>query len=91
MEILNGYINTVIVVACLLLGYIIKKWIKDVDNRWIPTIVCVVGIGLSVWLNWPEVTLEHIVAGGLSGLASTGMHQMLTQWLEKGVKGENYG
>lgn len=85
MEILNTYIIPVIVVACLLLGFIVKKWIRDVDNRWIPTIVCVVGIGLSVWMNWPSVTLANVVSGALSGLASTGLHQMFTKWLDGGA------
>ena len=84
MEILNTYIIPVIVVACLLLGFIVKKWIKDVDNRWIPTIVCVVGVALSVWMNWPSVTLANVVSGALSGLASTGLHQLFKQWIEGG-------
>ena len=36
---LATYINPEITVACLVVGFIIKKWIKDVDNRLIPTIV----------------------------------------------------
>lgn len=85
MEILNQYIVPVIVAACLLVGYIIKKWVADVDNKWIPTIVCVVGMALAVWINWPGVTLEALVGGAVSGLASTGLHQMFTKWIESGA------
>ena len=31
----------IIVVACLVVGYIVKMWIKDVDNKYIPTIVTI--------------------------------------------------
>jgi len=72
-----------ILVACLVVGYIIKKWIKDVDNKYIPTIVAILGTllgGLTV--GW---TLEALVAGAVSGLASTGLHQLFKQWIEGGI------
>lgn len=84
MEFLNGYITPVILTACLLAGFIIKKWVKDVDNKWIPTVVTVLGAVLAVLMNLGNVTLETVVGGALSGLASTGMHQLFKQWLEKG-------
>lgn len=87
MEIFSEYIAPGIVVACLVVGYVVKKWIKDVDNRWIPTIVCLLGVGLSVWVSWPDVSLETLVGGAVSGLASTGLHQMFTKWIEDGGKG----
>lgn len=86
MEFLSNYIVPVIVAACLLLGFIVKKWIKDVDNKWIPTIVALAGALLAVWLNWGSITLEAVVGGALSGLASTGLHQMFKQWIENGGK-----
>lgn len=82
MEFLNEYLNVVIVGLCLLAGFITKKWVKDVDNKWIPTIVTALGILLSVWMNWGAVTPEVVLGGGLSGLASTGLHQLFKQWIE---------
>ena len=77
----------IIIVACLLVGFIVKKWIKDVDNKWIPTIVTVLGMILGGIMNgW---TIEAIVAGGVSGLASTGFHQLLKQLIDGGK--ENLG
>lgn len=87
MEFLNGYFVPLIVAACLVIGYIIKKWIKDVDNKWIPTVVCGVGALLAVVLNWGEVSVDCVVGGAVSGLASTGLHQLFKQWIEKGGKG----
>lgn len=72
----------IIVVACLIVGYIIKKWIKDVDDKWIPTIVTVLGFVLGgITMGWK---LEALVAGALSGLASTGLHQLFKQIIEGG-------
>lgn len=84
MEFLNNYLDMIIVAACLLLGFVIKKWVKDVDNKWIPTIVTVVGALLAAWTHWGDITLEVIVGGGLSGLASTGLHQLFKQWIDSG-------
>lgn len=71
-----------IVVACLIVGYIFKKWIKDVDNKWIPTIVTILGLVLGGCINgW---TFEAAISGALSGLASTGLHQLFSQIIEGG-------
>ena len=86
MEFLSNYIVPVIVAACLLLGFIVKKWVKDVDNKWIPTIVAVAGALLAIWINWGNITLEAIVGGALSGLASTGLHQLFMQGIDNGGK-----
>jgi hypothetical protein len=86
MEFLNAYVIPEILVLCLLLGFIIKMWIKDVDNRWIPTIVAVVGAGTAVLMNLDAVTIDVIVGGAVSGLASTGLHQMFKQWMDNGGK-----
>lgn len=36
---LTEFMVPVIVGICLCIGYVVKKWIKDVDNKYIPTIV----------------------------------------------------
>ena len=86
METFATYINPEIVAACLVIGFIFKKWVKDVDNKWIPTIVTVFGVLLSVISNMESVSVGIIVGGALSGLASTGMHQMFKQWIDNGGK-----
>ena len=84
MDILNAYVIPEVVALCLVLGFIIKQWIKDVDNKWIPTIVAVVGIASAVVLN--GLTVGAVVGGAVSGLASTGLHQLLKQWMDNGGK-----
>jgi hypothetical protein len=86
MEWLNAYVVPEILALCLVLGFVIKMWIEDVDNRWIPTIVAVVGAGAAILMNLDAVTIDVVVGGAVSGLASTGLHQMVKQWLDSGVK-----
>lgn len=84
MEMLNAYVSPIILGICLVIGYIVKHWLKDLDNKIIPTAVTILGVLLAVWLNGWAVTPEVILNGALSGLASTGMHQLFKQWIEGG-------
>lgn len=83
MEFLNEYMIPVVIGVCLVIGYIVKKWVNDVDNKWIPTIVTVLGALLAIWINNWAVTPDIILSGAVSGLASTGLHQLFTQFIEK--------
>ena len=82
---LTEFMVPVIVGICLCVGYVVKKWIKDVDNKFIPTICAVLGVFLAIWLNSWTVTPAIILSGLLSGLASTGLHQLFVQYLDKGA------
>lgn len=75
----TDYMNIVVVLACLLVGYIAKHWVQDVDNKWIPTVVCVLGIVLQFTIA--GVSVENFVIGGISGLASTGLHQLFKSYI----------
>lgn len=81
---LENYFVLVVVLACLIVGYIIKKWIKDVDNKYIPTIVTILGLVLNLFVS--GFSIESAVYGALMGLASTGMHQAFKQYIEKKVE-----
>ncbi len=83
---LSEYLVLVIVGICLCVGYIVKKWIKDVDDKFIPTICAVLGVILAIWLNGWMITPAVILSGLLSGLASTGLHQLFKQYVNKGAK-----
>ena len=74
----------VIVVACVIVGYIIKVTppFAKIANNYIPLIVTLLGAVLGVLTN--GLTLEAIVYGAVSGLASTGLHQVFTQLLNIG-------
>jgi len=83
MEFLNEFMLPVVLGICLCAGYVIKQWVKDVDNKYIPTICVVLGIFLAAWINGWTVTPQIILSGAVSGLSSTGLHQLFKQYLEK--------
>lgn len=82
---LSNYFITVVVVACLIVGYIIKTSFDMISNKYIPTILAVVGAVLNAVVS--GVSVEAIVYGALMGLASTGLHQAFTRFIE-GEKGD---
>ncbi|MDD3277954.1 MAG: phage holin family protein [Lachnospiraceae bacterium] len=85
---LSNYYNPVVLVACLVVGFCIKhvSWMIKVANEYIPTILAVVGAVLAVvaavTVHAP-VTLETVVYGAFTGLASTGLHQAFYQLICK--------
>lgn len=83
MEFLNEYMIPVVLGICLVVGWVVKKWVPDIDNKYIPTIVTVLGAVLAVWFNGWITTPEIILSGLITGAASTGMHQLFTQFIEK--------
>ena len=83
MEMLNDYIVAIVLVGCMGVGYILKHVVtSDKINSYIPAIVGVLGMFLNVWANGWEVSPTVLVAGLISGLASTGMHQLFKQFIE---------
>ncbi|MCI9596547.1 MAG: hypothetical protein HFE75_04470 [Firmicutes bacterium] len=70
----------VVMIACLVLGFILKKW-YPLDNKWIPTILVAVGAVLGCVANG-GIILDGVVAGAVTGLASTGLHQAFKQLLK---------
>ena len=78
---LTEYFVMVVVMACLVVGYIIKTSFNFVPNKYIPTILAVLGAALNAIVS--GISVETIVYGALMGLASTGMHQAFTRFIEK--------
>ena len=79
---LSDYYVVVVMVACLILGYIIKhaSFMKWLPNNDIPAVLAVVGLALNMVVSGPSV--EAAVYGALMGLSSTGMHQAFTRFIE---------
>lgn len=80
--ILTEHFVLVVVVACLILGYVIKhaSFMKWLPNNDIPVVLAVVGAVLNIFVS--GLSVETIVYGALMGLASTGMHQAFKRWIE---------
>lgn len=84
MDFLAEYSVPVIVGICLCIGFILKNVITtDKINKFIPLIVAVIGVTVNTWLNAWTITPDILLSGMFSGLASTGMHQLFKQFIEK--------
>lgn len=79
---LTDYFVVVVMVACLVIGYVIKHatLFKKLPNDDIPVILAIVGCLLNLVVSKPSV--ESAVYGALMGLASTGFHQGFKKFIE---------
>lgn len=77
---LSKYFVLVVMVACLVVGYILKTSFTSFPNKYIPTVLAFTGLVLNLAVS--GMTIENAVYGALMGLASTGMHQAFTRFIE---------
>lgn len=88
MEFLNDYLVLVVVGICLCVGFVLKHLVPtEKVDKFIPLIVALLGVGLNIWVN-RAFTPEILLGGMFSGLASTGMHQLFKQFIDREVKAE---
>ena len=78
--VLTEYFVLVVMVACLVVGYIIKTAFDFIPNKYIPTILAILGAIINAIVS--GLSVETIVYGALMGLASTGLHQAFKQFIE---------
>ena len=81
-SIITEHFVLVVLVACLAVGYIVKhatflKWIPNDD---IPIILAAVGSVLNPIVS--GLSVESVVYGAVTGLASTGLHQSFKAFVE---------
>lgn len=78
------FVVPIIVLACLVIGYVIKHtpYLDKVANAYIPLIVTLTGAILGVVTS--GLSVEAVIYGAVSGLASTGLHQAFTRVLGLG-------
>lgn len=87
--VLTNHFVLIVLVACLVIGYIIKnasflKWIKNDD---IPVILAVCGCLLNLAVS--GLSIESAVYGAVMGLASTGLHQSFKSFVENNNGGNS--
>lgn len=85
---LTEYYIPVVLAACLVTGYCIKHiaWLNKISNEYIPAILAILGAILacvSAAGSGNAVTLETVVYGAFTGLASTGLHQTFKHVIRK--------
>lgn len=90
--ILTEHFVLVVLVACLVVGYIIKHatFLKKIPNDDIPVILAVIGAVLNAVVS--GLSVESIVYGAVMGLASTGFHQAFSNFIDGTIskKGKDY-
>ncbi|MEO1770267.1 phage holin family protein [Candidatus Enterococcus ferrettii] len=74
------YLMPLAMAGCLVLGYCLKQFKRININDYIPTILAVVGALIAGSVN--GFSMESIIIGAISGLASTGLHQAFTRFIE---------
>ena len=87
MDYIDGLIMPIITAGCLCIGYVMKKWMPT-DDKWIPTVLLVLGAISGVILFGFDY--EGIVKGMVSGLAAVGLHQAFHQHLKLPSLQTNY-
>lgn len=80
---LVNYINPLILGICLLTGYVLKTAFDKFPNKYIPLAALSLGTVISIAMNVGNVNAEVILGGMISGLASTGLYEMLRNLLNK--------
>lgn len=80
--ILTEHFVLVVLVACLVIGYIVKhaSFLNWMPNSDIPVVLAVVGAVLNAVVT--GISVEAIVYGAVMGLASTGLHQGFKAFVE---------
>ena len=79
---LTDYLVLVIVGISLCVGYVIKSSVNQIDNKYIPLIMAVLGVVLNVWLT-NTISPDVLLGGMFSGLSATGLHQMFANLINK--------
>lgn len=79
--VLTEHFVLVVIVACLVVGHIIKhaSFMKWLPNNDIPVILAIIGALFNLLVS--GLSFESIVYGAVMGLASTGMHQAFKKWV----------
>ena len=83
VTIFTDHFVLVVMVACLVVGYIIKHatFLKWMPNDDIPVVLAILGAIVNAIVG--GLSIDNIVYGALMGLASTGLHQAFKQFIEK--------
>lgn len=86
--IITEHFVLVVMVACLVVGYIIKHatFLNRIPNDDIPVILAIVGAVLNAAVS--GISVDAVVYGAVMGLSSTGLHQAFGRFVE-GKKEDN--
>lgn len=80
---LSEYLNVIILGICLCTGFVIKKSLDFIPNKYIPSIMFVLGTTIAVVTNLNNIDAGIILMGMFSGLASTGLYEAFRNLINK--------
>lgn len=81
---LMQYFNLITVGICLCVGYAIKQSLDFIPNKYIPLIMLILGTFLGVISS--GLSLESVLSGMVSGLASTGLYEAFRNLINKEIR-----
>ena len=85
---LSSFIIVLPCAAALIIGFLVKHAIPAIPNRFIPLICAVIGLGVNIWVNM-SFSPEILVTGLVSGVAATGMFEMVRNLIGKKEDADN--
>lgn len=90
LSFLMEYINLITLGICLCVGFALKyaKIFDRFGNQYIPLSMLVLGTIINVLVNIPSINAAVILGGMISGLASTGLYEMMRNLLDKDGKSD---
>jgi uncharacterized membrane protein YqgA involved in biofilm formation len=79
LSFLANYVDPMILGICLCLGFALKeaKFFEKFDNKYIPLTMLIIGCVIGILTNIPNINASVVLGGMISGLASTGLYEML--------------
>lgn len=87
---LLDYVNLVVLGICLCVGFALKhaRLFDWLGNQYIPLSMLILGTVINILINYPGINATVVLGGMVSGLASTGLYEMLRNLLDKDGKKE---
>lgn len=84
MEVIANFINVNTMLFCIVIGYLWTATVPESSKsrRWIPITMAAIGVIVAVIVIRP-ISLEVILTGMISGLASTGCYESFKQLVLK--------
>lgn len=84
LSFLLEYVSLVVLGICLCIGYVIKHSLDFIPNKYIPLIMAILGTIINILVNLSVgISAEVILIGMFSGLASTGLHELFKNIINK--------
>ena len=92
LSFLIDYINLVTLGICLCVGFALKyaKVFEWLGNQYIPLSMLILGTIINILINYQGITAAVVLGGMISGLASTGLYEMMRNLLDKDGKKDNF-